>query len=56
VLLDENGEVAETYGICGVPTLILVDEEGIIAGGQRFIDPMLAKMLKGKKPVADLPI
>ena len=56
VLIDENGDVAKTYGIRGVPTLILLDEEGMIAGGQRFIDPLLANMLKGKKPVVDLPI
>ncbi|MDP3098808.1 MAG: TlpA disulfide reductase family protein [Syntrophales bacterium] len=49
VLLDENGDLAQTYGIRGVPTLILLDEEGMIAGGQRFIDPLLATMLKGKK-------
>jgi len=49
VLLDENGDVAKTYGIRGVPTLILLDEEGMIAGGRRFIDQMLAKMFDGKK-------
>ena len=49
VLLDENGDVAKTYGIRGVPTLILLDEEGMIAGGRRFIDQMLAKMFEGKK-------
>lgn len=47
VLIDENGDVAKTYGVHGVPTLILLDEEGMIAGGQRFLDPLLAKMLKG---------
>jgi len=49
VLLDENGDVSKTYGIRGVPTLILLDEEGTIVGGQRFIDQMLAKMFEGKK-------
>lgn len=49
VVLDENGDVAKTYGIRGVPTLILLDEEGRIIGGQRFIDQMLARMFEGLK-------
>jgi len=49
VLLDEKGDVAKTYGIRGVPTLILLDKEGMIAGGQRFIDQILAKMFEGKE-------
>ena len=56
VLLDENGDVAKTYGIRGVPAMILLDEAGIIIGGQRFIDPLLANMFKGKKSVVDRPI
>jgi hypothetical protein len=48
-LLDENGTVSERYGIRGVPALILLDEEGMIAGGQRFIDQSLAKMFEGKE-------
>ncbi len=56
LLLDENGDVAKTYGIRGVPALILLDEERMIVGGQDFIGPLLAKMFKGKKPVADLPM
>jgi predicted DsbA family dithiol-disulfide isomerase len=48
-VLDENGDVAKTYGIRGVPTLILLDEEGRIIGGQRFIDQMLARMFEGLK-------
>jgi len=28
VLLDEKGDVAETYGVRGVPDLILLDHEG----------------------------
>jgi thiol-disulfide isomerase/thioredoxin len=55
-LLDENGTVSERYGILGVPSLILLDEAGMIVGGQRFIDPLLEKMLKGKKSVVDRPI
>ena len=49
VLLDENGDVAKTYGIRGVPTLILLDQEGMIAGGRRFIDQTLTKMFEGKE-------
>jgi len=44
------------YGIRGVPAMILLDEAGIIIGGQRFIDPLLANMFKGKKSVVDRPI
>lgn len=46
LLLDENGAVAERYGIVGVPALILLDEAGRIVGGQRFIDQLLANMFK----------
>lgn len=45
-LLDENGAVAELYGIRGVPALILLDETGRIVGGRRFIDQSLATMFK----------
>lgn len=56
VLLDENGDVAKTYGIRGVPSMILLDEAGKIIGGQRFIDPLLASLFKGKKSANDIPI
>jgi peroxiredoxin len=49
MLLDENGDVAKTYGIRGVPTLILLDEEGMIVGGQRFVDQILARMFERKE-------
>jgi hypothetical protein len=55
-LLGENGVVSERYSVRGVPALILLDEEGMIVGGQRFIDPLLANMFKGKKSADDLPI
>ena len=55
-LLDENGAVSERYGIRGVPALILLDGEGLIVGGQSFIDPLLANMFKRKKSADDLPI
>ena len=56
LLLDENGAVSDMYGIRGVPAMILLDEAGMIIGGQRFIDPLLANMFKGKKSVVDRPI
>lgn len=56
LLLDENGTVSEMYGIRGVPALILLDEAGMIVGGQRFIDPLLANMFKERKSASDLPI
>lgn len=31
VLIDEDGNVADNYGIIGVPTLILIDKEGYVA-------------------------
>ena len=49
VLLDENGDVAKTYGIRGVPALILLDKERMIVGGRRFIDQTLTKMFEGKE-------
>jgi peroxiredoxin len=55
LLLDENGAVAEMYGIRGVPAMILLDDAGMIVGGQRFIDPLLANLFKGKKSVVDRP-
>jgi len=56
LLLDENGAVSEMYGVRGVPALILLDEAGMIVGEQRFIDPLLVNMFKGKKSANDLPI
>lgn len=56
LLLDENGAVSEMYSIRGVPAMILLDEAGMIIGGQRFIDRLLANMFKGKKSVVDRPI
>jgi peroxiredoxin len=31
VLIDEDGNVADNYGIIGVPTLILIDKKGYVA-------------------------
>jgi peroxiredoxin len=42
ILLDENGEVATSYAVVGVPTLVLIDKEG--------------KIIKTTHSTADLPL
>ena len=50
VLLDENGNVADNYGIIGVPTLILIDKErNIISIVHRILDLPLNKLFSAKK-------
>lgn len=45
VLLDENGKVAESYSVVGVPELILVTRDGRIVCRQcRSVDMMLEEM------------
>ncbi|MBN2568308.1 MAG: TlpA family protein disulfide reductase [Deltaproteobacteria bacterium] len=45
VLLDENGKVAESYSVVGVPELILVNRDGRILCRQcRSVDMMLEEM------------
>jgi peroxiredoxin len=47
VLLDETAEVAEKYGVQGVPTTVLLDKNGMIVCRQcRAVEPFLEKMLK----------
>ena len=47
VLLDEDGAVSGVYEIRGVPTMILVDKNGMIACRQcRSVDSVLASMMK----------
>jgi peroxiredoxin len=47
VLLDENAEVAQNYGVQGVPTLVLIDKNGMIACRQcNTVEQLLDKMLK----------
>lgn len=50
VLIDEDGNVADNYGIIGVPTLILVDKEGNISNiSHRTSDLPLNKLFPDKK-------
>lgn len=50
VLLDQDGSVAESYDIIGVPTLFLVDKRGnIIGAGHRTSDLPLEKIFPAKK-------
>ena len=50
VLIDEDGNVADNYGIIGVPTLILIDKEGYIAKmSHRTSDLPLNKLSPAKK-------
>lgn len=41
-LLDENGEVSGSYGVVGVPTIVLIDKDG--------------KLVKAAHMIADLPL
>lgn len=44
-LLDENGRVAQSYGVVGVPTLVLIDKKGLIQCKQcRSVDILLEEM------------
>jgi peroxiredoxin len=48
VLLDETGRVAEAYSIVGVPTMILIDQEGHIRSRQyQAIDDPLKTLFSG---------
>ncbi len=50
VLIDEDGNVADNYGIMGVPTLILIDKEGYIAKiSHRTADLPLNELFPAKK-------
>ena len=50
VLLDKRGEVAKSYGIRGVPTLILVNKEGTIVCRQcRSVNVLLETLLTPSK-------
>lgn len=45
VLPDERGKVARDYGIFGVPTLVLVDKDGMIEEGRLSTEQALEGML-----------
>lgn len=50
VLLDPEAEVANTYGVIGVPTRVLVGADGkIYCWMCRSLDVMLDKLINGKK-------
>jgi peroxiredoxin len=50
ILLDEDGSVAESFGIVGVPTLILLDKEGrLIKASHRTADLPLNKLFPAAK-------
>ena len=47
VLLDEDGTVSGVYEVRGVPTMILVDKNGMIVCRQcRAVEPLLASIMK----------
>ncbi len=47
VLLDQDGSVSGVYEIRGVPTMVLVDKNGMVACRQcRSVDSVLASMMK----------
>jgi peroxiredoxin len=48
LLLDEKGLVAEAYQIVGVPTMILIDQNGVLISRQYpAIDGLLKSVMKG---------
>ncbi len=50
VLIDGDGNVADNYGIIGVPTLILIDKEGYVTEiSHRTADLPLNKLFPAKK-------
>ena len=49
VLLDEDGEVARSYDVKGVPTQILIDGNGeILSRDSRSVETLLESLLDGK--------
>ena len=49
VLLDETGDVAGTYGIVGIPAMVLIDKDGKILSRQYLAIDILLETLLGKK-------
>lgn len=48
VLLDEKGNVAETYKIVGIPSMVLIDKEGKVLSRQYLAMDRLLENLFGK--------
>jgi peroxiredoxin len=48
-LLDENGDIAGTYGIVGIPAMVLIDKDGKILSRQYLAIDILLETLLGKK-------
>jgi peroxiredoxin len=49
VLLDKTGDVAGTYGIVGIPAMVLIDKDGKILNRQYLAIDILLETLFGKK-------
>lgn len=49
MLLDEKGNVAESYGIVGIPAMVLIDKDGKILSSQYVAMDRLLENLLGKK-------
>ena len=48
-LLDKNGDVADVYGVRGIPTMVLINREGNIVCRQcRSVDTLLETLLRTK--------
>jgi thioredoxin-related protein len=45
-----SGEIFTNYGVLGVPTLILLDREGVVVGKTAMVDE-LTKIIDKKNPV-----
>jgi len=47
VLLDETADVAKSYGVQGVPTMVLIDQKGMVVCRRcPSVEPLLDKMLR----------
>ncbi len=54
VLLDQNGKVGNKYGVQALPTLVLVDKQGIVrwirvgySANDKDLKQLIAKLLNG---------
>ena len=48
-LLDDNGDIAGTYGIVGIPAMVLIDKDGKIVSRNYSAIDILLETLFGKK-------